>query len=618
MADERLEGREFNWRRALPFTELFRAFPVALDPKKLLVAAAGVLVMSLGWWLLSAIFYPLNDYRTSQLKDESKYKLPANLEDPAEEGGTLFKAYREEQLGKLTPNPKPGTWTPDNERDVTVQARKEAARRVTRDRDELQRFHDILEATAGPGGSIGALPWFENRGPNPYLLVSPGPGGGPARAHWSVWTQFSVVMEPLYKFLVPISYLITPGIGYLNGFYFLLCLFWMIATWAFFGGVLTRMAALQVAGKDRVSLRESLRFVAARYLNYLKAPLIPLGFVALVTLGLAVFGEFGLIWLVGEVLYGLLYPFLLLGGVVMAVLLVGLVGYPLMFATISAEGSDEFDALSRSYTYVYQSPWNFVWNSLIALAYGGVLIFAVGVLASMAVYLTKWGVSQAPGTTYFERSPEYLFVYAPTSFGWRELLLQGSPAVTPEGALTPATYDAYYKSLGLNNKLGASLVAIWLSLLFLFVVGFGYSYFWVAATQVYLLMRRRVDETELDEVYMEDEENDPLLPPTLPGSSAPSVTSASVTMVDPPALRTSPPPPPVPAPTPPPPPVAITPPPPPPPPVVPPPAPTAVTPPITAPEPPVLPPVSEPLSEKPAVTEPKADAGDAGTPGDKV
>ena len=42
-------------------------------------------------------------------------------------------------------------------------------------------------------------------------------------------------------------------------------------------------------------------------------------------------------------------------------------------------------------------------------------------------------VSQAPFTKMMDRDPAYLFVWAPTSFGWRDLLLEGTPAVySPE------------------------------------------------------------------------------------------------------------------------------------------------------------------------------------------
>ena len=51
----------------------------------------------------------------------------------------------------------------------------------------------------------------------------------------------------------------------------------------------------------------------------------------------------------------------------MAILLLGaLVGWPLMWATVSVEGTDAFDALSRSYAYTYHRPWRLLWYVLFA------------------------------------------------------------------------------------------------------------------------------------------------------------------------------------------------------------------------------------------------------------
>jgi hypothetical protein len=82
------------------------------------------------------------------------------------------------------------------------------------------------------------------------------------------------------------------------------------------------------------------------------------------------------------------------------------------------------------------------------------------------------------------------------------------------------------------------------------IVGFGYSYFWGASTIVYLLMRRKVDDTDLDEVYLEEEEMEDSYPSstgiTAP-SGAPAPTGPQVTMVQAPSLITrtpAPPPPP--------------------------------------------------------------------------
>ena len=71
-------------------------------------------------------------------------------------------------------------------------------------------------------------------------------------------------------------------------------------------------------------------------------------------------------------LAGLAWPFVLLLGLLMAILLLGaLVGWPLMWATVSVEGTDAFDALSRSYAYTYQRPWRLLWYVLFVGRSGG-------------------------------------------------------------------------------------------------------------------------------------------------------------------------------------------------------------------------------------------------------
>src|SRR5207302_9153548 len=117
-------------------------------------------------------------------------------------------------------------------------------------------------------------------------------------------------------------------------------------------------------------------------------------------------------------------------------------------------------------------------------------------------------ISHTPGVTMANREPSYLFVYAPTSFGWRDLLLQGSPAVSDAGGIDEAGRYKLHEDFHWWNNLGAGLVAIWLYLAFLMVIGFGYSYFWCSSTIIYLLMRRHVDDTELDEIYIEEDETE--------------------------------------------------------------------------------------------------------------
>ena len=124
----------------------------------------------------------------------------------------------------------------------------------------------------------------------------------------------------------------------------------------FFGGAICRIAAVQFARNERIPLKEAILFAKERFASYFASPVFPLLLVALFTFFLMIFGWIEWIPWVGDVFAGIFWPIVLFFGFIIAIVLVGLVGWPLMIATISTEGTDSFDALSRSYSYVYQAP----------------------------------------------------------------------------------------------------------------------------------------------------------------------------------------------------------------------------------------------------------------------
>jgi hypothetical protein len=527
MPAEKVDLREVSIRQLLPWTEIFRSFHVALDPKKLLLAAAGLLIMAFGWWLLAVIFF------SSREKPEwNSGKYERNRE-----GWNRFKLDRYkwnllyEAAGDDSDSKPDASDLADRWEDVPA-----INEQLRFSKSEITIGNETRPITPKPWGRLRMWPWSEDRGPNPYLLVT---GQGPfLRADgtegpypwesgqfwdWLINHQFPVLIEPFVKFVLPLRFLLQPHAGFWNDIYFTLVLLWTLATWALFGGAITRMAVVQVARKEKITMAEALRFTTARYLSFFSAPLFPMIFVLAVVVFLIVFGLFHLIPIFGDIIVdGLGWPLVLLSGVAMAVVIVGLVGWPMMYATISAEGSDSFDALSRSYSYVYQNPWEYIWYQIVALVYGAIVVFFVGFMGSLMVYLGKWGVDQTPLLTWAGREPEYLFSYAPKSFGWQQLLMQGG------GRPDPSTLTWY-------NRLGAIMVAAWLYLVFLMVVGFGYSFYWCVNTIIYLLMRRKVDDTELDEIYLEDEDIEEPYQSTAPAASAAS--GGAVTMVEAPTLK---------------------------------------------------------------------------------
>ena len=80
-------------------------------------------------------------------------------------------------------------------------------------------------------------------------------------------------------------------------------------------------------------------------------------------------------------------------GLLMAILLLGaLVGWPLMWATVSVEGTDAFDALSRSYAYTYQRPLRLLWYVVFATILAAVSMFVVKLFAASAISLGSWSI----------------------------------------------------------------------------------------------------------------------------------------------------------------------------------------------------------------------------------
>ena len=142
-----------------------------------------------------------------------------------------------------------------------------------------------------------------------------------------------------------------------------------------------------------------------RIVPYLTAPLFPLLFILVLLIAMMLFGLPFMIPIFGDIFVaGLFWPVMLIVGLLMAIALVGLVGWPLMSATISAEGTDSWEAVSRAYSYVYQRPWHFIWYFVVALVYGAVIVFFIGFMGSLTIYLAKWGVTQTPGIGYVGRS----------------------------------------------------------------------------------------------------------------------------------------------------------------------------------------------------------------------
>lgn len=222
-------------------------------------------------------------------------------------------------------------------------------------------------------------------------------------------------------------------------------LLWALLVWGTLGGALARMNAVRFARDESESIRKALISSVRNWQSHLYGPLLPLLGVQLLSLGVYAVG--GLEQWIGRghgwVMLLLGWIPLTLGLLMAAILILTAIGWPLMVAAISTEGSDGFDGLSRAFGYVMNRPWYLLWLIVLACGVGLVTTF----FAWWFLDIAEWLISS---------------------------LLQWSPP----GALLESEAQT----------------ALRLAVLV--------SYFWSATTVIYFLLRQSDDGTPLDQVYI--------------------------------------------------------------------------------------------------------------------
>jgi hypothetical protein len=231
-------------------------------------------------------------------------------------------------------------------------------------------------------------------------------------------------------------------------------------------------------------------------------------------------------------LVGLAWPFVLMLGLLMAILLLGaLIGWPFMWATISVEGTDAFDALSRSYAYTYQRPFRLLWYVLFAALLAAISMFVVKMFAASAIALGDWSVDW--GLDQETMREVVGAAAAPADVDTVEppvVPLGAAPALEPP-ALPDATADVDTpdeeagREKGMFRSSARRAIYFWKSLMAALAAGYQAGFLWVAAVGVYLLLRRDIDGVQTTEVYLDQDEGYGM--PPLAGDAATGVPEIS-------------------------------------------------------------------------------------------
>ncbi|HWB13665.1 MAG TPA: hypothetical protein VG826_30850 [Pirellulales bacterium] len=427
MASGRQNGgplREVAWQDIFPWLLLVRTFRISIQVWQLLLGASGVFLTIVGWWLLAWVFH-------------------GTAEQPLKEW--LGPSYYQSCPWKE----REGAWPWQSAGAVPMSA---------------------VPADALPVGEPSQLAGQQEAGAGYFPVWRSGPpqlGRYPSDPFLSVWAQLRAPFRQLFDERIGIT-----------GLAFLLCsCLWAAAVWALFGGAITRRAALQFGREENIGLQASLRYVRGKWGSYFLAPLLPLVGVFICACPVLFLGL--LMWLdVGVLLAALVWPLALLASLLMALLLMAMLfGWPLMWPTISTEGTDSFDALSRSWSYVYHRPLHYLFYAMVVTVLGSLGWLLVTYFADWVAYLPLWAASWTAGGQRMEE------------------ILSGAD------------------SLNFMGRWGSNVIHFWGGCVRLLAIGFAYSYFWTASTGIYFLLRRDDDGTDLDDVHLEPADQTYGLPP---------------------------------------------------------------------------------------------------------
>ncbi|MGY8769851.1 MAG: hypothetical protein ACKVH8_15640 [Pirellulales bacterium] len=257
--------------------------------------------------------------------------------------------------------------------------------------------------------------------------------------------------------------------------YFVFAALWTTAVWSIFGGAICRIAALDLSCGERLGLKGSLVYAGKNFFSYFTAPLIPFVGIFFVALPIVLLGFITRFGDVGALVYGIFGFVAVICGLIMAFALVPLLlGWPLMWGTISTESSDSFDAVSRTYAYTTQRPFHYLFYVVVSMLIGAFGLFIAYLLATLTDHTIAWAFEWGAGS---------------------------DRAATINNAITGT------QSQSDLMEAATSMMMLWKALIGRIVDCYAFSFFFVSSAGIYLLLRRDVDQAELDEIALDDKQS---------------------------------------------------------------------------------------------------------------
>lgn len=303
---------------------------------------------------------------------------------------------------------------------------------------------------------------------------------------FSVKESVQVIVKSVFSSFIPLDF------GKL--FAFGVFVFGLLMIWSLVGGAITRLAALDYAKDESGQLSDALKFARKKIWSYFWSPLVPVIGVFFFALCNVIVGLIGRIPVVGEVFIAIGFPFALISGFFMVFIgAIGALGLCFMFPTISAEGSDAFDAMSRAYSYVLSRPKQFLFYCMINVLYGLVCLFVIAFVAWLMIRLSFFTVETGMGQ-------KFSLIQSFISQKCNIACLGFCGAASPDVPTATISLDRW------TLKFFAGMLIVYIFLIKLAVWSYLTTYLFSAKTIIYFLLRKEIDSTGISDVYMEENE----------------------------------------------------------------------------------------------------------------
>ena len=251
-------------------------------------------------------------------------------------------------------------------------------------------------------------------------------------------------------------------------------LVWLLIVWGFFGAMITRIAVIRIGRGEKIGFREALADVRKKYISYVMSPVFVLVSCFVLSLPIVVISLL-LNFDLGVMLASLLWMVAIVFGIGVAFLLTGFFfGWPLMWPTISAEeAGDVYEATSRTFAYTFQAPLQYFFYVLVSILIWIPSVILVQNFASLA----------------------------------EQVIFSGMAVAADESQLIQQYINGQVSLDGKSQTfvIGANIISGCHWFAHLMADAFCVGFFFASFSGIYLLLRRFVDHTPLDEVFVIDD-----------------------------------------------------------------------------------------------------------------